>query len=114
MAKRPRTRAARSSIVLRWAALGGLLLIGFLYYQPVRSYFEARDSLERRVAEVRALEREQRALERRLADSSSDAAIGRVARRLGFVKPGERLVIVKGIAAWRRAERRRASIARDG
>jgi len=29
------------------------------------------------------------------------------------VKPGERLYIVKGIAAWRRA-RHRATIARDG
>ena len=114
MAKRPRRRAARPNVVLRWAALAGLVLIAFLYYQPVRSYFEARESLERRAAEVRALEREQRALERRLAASSSDAAIGRVARRLGFVRPGERLVIVKGIAGWRRADRRRASIATDG
>ncbi len=27
----------------------------------------------------------------------------REARRLGYVKPGERLFIVKGINAWRRA-----------
>ena len=114
MAKRLRRRPSRSSVVLRWLALAGLVLIGFFYYQPVRSYFETRDALERRLAEVQALERERRILERGLASSSTDAAVARVARRLGFVKPGERLVIVKGIRAWRRAERRRATIARDG
>ena len=114
MAKRLPRRSPRSSVVVRWLGLAGLVLIGFLYYQPVRSYFDARGALERRAAEVRTLERERRALERALASSSSDAAVARVARRLGFVKPGERLVIVKGIAAWRRADRRRATIARDG
>jgi hypothetical protein len=28
--------------------------------------------------------------------------VTREARRLGYVKPGERLFIVKGIGAWRR------------
>ena len=31
--------------------------------------------------------------------------LGREARRIGFVKPGERLFIVKGIVEWRRARR---------
>ena len=43
-----------------------------------------------------------RFLERRLADSDTPQAVTREARRLGYVEPGERLFIVKGIAAWRR------------
>ena len=110
MAERPRRRPARRMLLRRWLAVATLALIGFLYYQPVRSYFETRESLAQRLDEVRVLERQRHALERRLARSTSDAALGRAARRLGFVKPGERLVIVKGIPAWRRAQ---ARIARD-
>jgi hypothetical protein len=33
----------------------------------------------------------------------SDAALAREARRIGYVKPGERLFIVKGISSWQRA-----------
>ena len=35
--------------------------------------------------------------------TTSDAALAREARRIGYVKPGERLFIVKGIAAWQRS-----------
>jgi len=99
---------------LRWLAVGGLLLIGLLYVQPVRSYRETSAALDRRSAEVSALREERRQLERRLADSTSDAALLRQARRLGFVKPGERLYIVKGIGAWRRAQGQRSTIEQDG
>ena len=44
------------------------------------------------------------ALERRLAEADTPEALAREARRLGYVKPGERLFIVKGIDAWRRAQ----------
>jgi hypothetical protein len=50
-------------------------------------------------------------LERRLAASTSTEALAREARRLGFVKPGQHLYIVKGIPAWLRAHE--ASL-RDG
>ena len=88
-----------------------LALIGFLYYQPVRSYLESREEVARRTAEVRALERHRRALAHRLTASATTRSLEREARRLGFVKPGEQLVIVKGIGAWRRAQ---ATIARRG
>ena len=114
MARRAARRPSRSTFLWRWLALACLLLIALLYYQPVRSYFDTRQALERRLAQVRELRRERRALERRLASSSSNAELARAARQLGFVKPGERLVIVKGIGAWRRAQQRRATIARDG
>ena len=108
--RRPARRRGRR-IRLRWLVLTGVLLMAFLYYKPVRSYLETRDALDARRAEVARLARQRGPLERRLARSTTPAALLREARRLGFVKPGERLYIVKGIAEWRQA---RATIARDG
>jgi cell division protein FtsB len=78
------------------------LVVGFLYYKPVRTYFETRHSLAGRAAEVRELAAERAALRRRLAARRSNEALIRAARRLGYVAPGEHLYIVKGIGAWRR------------
>jgi hypothetical protein len=50
-------------------------------------------------------------LARLVAASTSDAELAREARRLGLVKPGERLFIVKGIDGW---QKRHASLARGG
>ena len=38
------------------------------------------------------------------SEADTPEALAREARRLGYVKPGERLFIVKGIDAWRRAQ----------
>jgi hypothetical protein len=90
----------------RWLAAGALALVGFLYVQPVRTYLETRQTLARRSAEVRALATERRELERALVGQTSTSSLIREARRLALVKPGERLYIVKGVAAWRRAHAR--------
>ncbi len=106
MAKRPakrRARIPRRRFLFRWLALGVFAFVAFLYYQPLRSYFETRDALTQRSEEVRSLQREKRTLERRLEQGDTPAALAREARRLGYVKPGEQLFIVKGIDAWRRA-----------
>jgi cell division protein FtsB len=103
--KRRRRRPRRAVLVRRWLGLGGLLLIGLLYYRPLHTYVTTRRTLGERAAEVRQLRSERRTLERRLAGSSSEAALVREARRLGLVKPGERLFIVKGIEEWQRARR---------
>jgi cell division protein FtsB len=100
---RRRARRGRSSL-LRWLAVGALLLIAVLYYKPIRAYVETRHALAGRAAEVRSLRRERATLRRRLSVSTSEDALAREARRLGFVKPGERLFIVKGIPAWRRLQ----------
>jgi len=42
-------------------------------------------------------------LQLRLVNSTSVGSIEREARRIGYVKPGERLFVVKGIPAWRKA-----------
>jgi len=109
--KRRRRRPPRSKLVARWLVVGGILLVVFLYYRPLRTYMHARQALAQRTAEVRNLRREQRALERRLTRAASGGELVREARRLGLVKPGERLFIVKGIEAWRKA---RATIGGGG
>ena len=48
------------------------------------------------------LQAQKQQLETRIATVGSGDALVREARRLGLVKPGERLFIVRGIAAWRR------------
>ena len=93
----------RGRFLLRWLGVGVLLFIAFLYSQPLRSYLSTRDALEQRSEEVRSLRAKKARLERRLAEGDSPAALMREARRLGYVKPGERLFIVKGINSWRRA-----------
>jgi cell division protein FtsB len=96
---RPRRRRLR--LLLPVAILG---VMGFLYYHPLASYLETRSELGARQAQVVALRAEKVRLERRLARTMSDAALAREARRIGYVKPGERLFIVKGISAWQRQQ----------
>lgn len=77
--------------------------MGFLYYRPVKAYVAAQDELQERAAEVRKLSAERTDLRRRLRLDDSGATLVREARRLGLVRPDERLFIIKGIDAWRRA-----------
>jgi hypothetical protein len=83
-----------------------------MYYRPVRAYFDTKDALTARRADVHALEKQKRLLERRLSVTTSPAALELEARRLGLVKPGERLFVVQGIAAW--TKRHGGSIRRGG
>ena len=80
-------------------------MIAFLYYRPIMSYLETRNERETRMAQVVSLRAEKQRLERRLARTTSDAALAREARRIGYVKSGERLFIVKGIPAWQHRNR---------
>jgi cell division protein FtsB len=104
-AKKRRRRPARAVLVRRWLGVGALCLIALLYYRPLRTYFDTRRTLVQRQADVQALHAERRALERKLATATSSAALIREARRLGYVRRGERLFIVKGLEAWQRAQR---------
>jgi cell division protein FtsB len=100
-------RPRRRRRLARLLTLGVVLLLALLYYRPVRAYLDTRHSLQVRTAEVDALAARKRDLEERLAEIRSGATLVRGARRLGMVKPGERLFIVRGIPAWRRAQARR-------
>jgi cell division protein FtsB len=107
MAKRrikQRKRIPRGRFLVRWLILAVFGFVAFLYYQPLQSYRDTRDAVEQRSAEVESLRAEKRSLERRLVEAETPEALAREARRLGYVKPGERLFIVKGIDAWRRAQ----------
>ena len=104
--RRPRRRASTRTLVRRWLAVAAVVVVALLYVQPLRSYLETRSELSHRAREVRTLETRTQGLERTLAAQTSDAALLREARRLGWVKPGERLFIVKGIPAWRAAQAR--------
>jgi hypothetical protein len=97
--------------LLRWVAIGAILLVGLLYARPLRSYLGTKHELAQRAADVRALKAERRELQHRLADASTPEALQREARRLGLVHAGERLFIVKGIAAWLQSK---ATIAKGG
>ena len=90
-------RPPRSRIVLRWLAVGVTLACAFLYYRPLQTYLHKREALAQRRAEVAELRAERTKLRRRLAASTHPAVLLLEARRLGLVKPGERLFIVKGI-----------------
>jgi cell division protein FtsB len=100
---RPRRRPPRAALLRRWLVVIALVVVAFLYYRPLTTYFETRARLAQRSAEVDELERQRRALERRLESETSSASRVRDARSLGYVKPGEQLFIVKGIPDWRRA-----------
>src|SRR5215208_1279822 len=115
MATRARRRPPRSKIALRWLAVVGLALLGFLYYRPLHAYVGTRSALAERRSEVAQLRVTHRALERRLQAATRATAFEREARRLGFVRPGERLYIVKGIKPWlRKHGLQRSTIAEDG
>jgi cell division protein FtsB len=96
---------------MRWLALAAIGVVALLYARPLQSYLGAKHELARRTAEVSALKQQRRALQHRLARSTTPDALTREARRLGFVRPGERLFIVKGISRWLHAK---ATIAKGG
>src|SRR5439155_5914547 len=98
------TKSARMTL-RRWLALGALVLVALLYYRPLKAYVSAHGQLAQRRAVVRKLERQKTNLEHRLGSSTSIATLAREARALGYVKPGERLYIVKGINHWRKQQR---------
>jgi hypothetical protein len=100
MAKRRRKRPSRSRLLLRWGAVVAACVVAALYYKPARTYLHTRHPVSSRAEEVRVLRRQHEQLQRLVAASTSDAELAREARRLGLVKPGERLFIVKGINRW--------------
>jgi hypothetical protein len=104
MAKKAR-RPARSTMLRRYIAVGALLLVGLLYYRPLKAYVDARSELGHRSQVVHGLEAEKSLLQQRLGSSTSLATLSREARALGYVRPHEHLFIVKGIQQWRKRER---------
>ena len=86
----------------RLLAIGGVLLVAFLYWKPAHAYFRTKHELQDRQAEVQALRAEKARLEKRIVQADTGPELIRQARRLGLVKPGERLFLVRGISSWRK------------
>jgi cell division protein FtsB len=87
---------------VRLLAIGGLVLVAFLYWKPAHAYLKAKRQLESSQADVRSLKAERARLQRQIAQAGTGEQFVREARTLGLVKPGEKLFIVNGIAAWRK------------
>lgn len=98
--RRPRIGRRRLRVLWFVAILGVTV---YLYYRPISSYLETRNELATSRAEVDSLRLVKGELQLRLVNSTSVDSIEREARRIGYVKPGERLFVVKGIPAWRKA-----------
>ncbi len=103
MSRRSAVRTRR----LRALWLVGIVAVAvYLYYRPLTSYVETRSDLAEARAQVETLREAKIRLEQRLEFSTSDDAMRREARRIGYVRPGEQLYVVKGIPDWRRAHTR--------
>jgi len=98
--KARRVSRSRRRLRLIWI-IASVAVAAYLYYRPLASYFETKSDLATMRAEVETLRIAKSALELRLANSTSTEATRREARRIGYVRPGERLFIVKGIPDWR-------------
>src|SRR4051812_17935165 len=102
-ARRPATRSPLRFAAVRWDRLGRVALLcvlvglAFLYIKPATSYFAARGQARTHAAEVRALERERDGLIARRRALKRPAVLERAARRLGYVRPGERSYIVRDL-----------------
>jgi cell division protein FtsB len=107
-------RPPRRALLRRWLAVGAVAVVAYLYWHPLTTYLERRGEVSRAAASVASLKAERQALQRQLELQRSDAVLVREARRLGYVRPGEHLYIVKGIPEWRRAAARRSSLEADG
>jgi len=89
----------------RLLALAGLAVLGLFYWKPLHNYMQTKQELRQRQTEVQELAAERRRLAQQIAAVGSGTTLVREARNLGLVKPGERLFIVRGIDAWRAANR---------
>ena len=100
-ARRAPARAALPQI--RWdrasrvALLCVLALLVVLYIGPARSYVTARAESNARQAEVSRLEDEQSRLEARRRALANPAVLEQEARRLGYVRPGERSYVIEDL-----------------
>jgi hypothetical protein len=116
--RRSARRPSRAVLLRRWLAIAVVGLVGFLYYRPLTKYVDTRREAARAAAELRALEAEHARLQELLTAQTSTEALVREAREWSYVRPGERLFIVKGIPEWRRARegrsQERATIGGDG
>ena len=81
----------------RWALLGVVVLIVYLYVGPTRAWIAAYAEAREKRAEVAALKARNAQLRRRHGELQRAATLEREARRLGMVRAGERAYVVTGL-----------------
>ena len=92
-----RRRPSRSKLALRWIGAAILVIIAVSYIHPLTSYRHAQQEVRDRQAAITALERDNTELTKKLMDAGTSDYVIREARRLGLVRDGEHLFIVKGV-----------------
>ena len=83
----------------RWALVGVVAVIVYLYIGPTVSLVQTWSEAKRQRATVAELKERRAELRRRRAQLLSPAALEREARRLGMVRPGERAYVIEGLPA---------------
>ena len=84
------TRASRLALVAM------LLVILFLYIQPISNWFQQRSTAAHSRAELNALRQEHDRLSTRLHQLTNLGAIEAQARQMGMVRRGERPYVILG------------------
>jgi len=92
---------------IRWDRVGRVALLCvlaalvLLYVRPALSYVHTLGQTRTKHAEVRALEREHQALAARAGSLRKPGTLEREARKLGYVRPGERAYVIEGLPTGR-------------
>ncbi len=107
-ASKKRRRISKPARALRWIGLVVLLAAAVGYVQPLRAYRDATADVAARRAQIGRITYANAQLEQRIDETETPEFVEREARKLGLVKPGERLFIVTGIDEWKHARRARA------
>jgi cell division protein FtsB len=81
----------------RWALLGVVAVILYLYIGPTVSLVQTLGEAKRQRAAVAELKARHAELRRRRAELLDSVALEHEARRLGMVKAGERAYVVRGL-----------------
>ena len=81
----------------RWALIGVFAFIVYLYVGPARSWISTYAEAKEKRREVAALQAEHRRLVARRRAMQTPEALEREARRLGWVRAGERAYVVEGL-----------------
>jgi cell division protein FtsB len=82
----------------RWALIGVLGLVLYLYIGPAASWVSAYKEAGRKRADVAALKAENARLQDRRKNLRDPASLDREARRLGMVKAGEKSYVIQGLS----------------
>ena len=81
----------------RWALIGVLAFIVYLYIGPAATWVSTYREAGRKRAEVAALKAENRRLRERRRELRDPEALEREARRLGMVRAGEKSYVIEGL-----------------